>query len=162
MLEKIFGSGLPEVPEPEPQKLFDREQTAHLTITTSRGTVDVTIATFSAMTGWRIERSAKDYFSDKIDRVMAFSDAVLSHASISGVPLDNEAAQNELLERLQNVRAVFEAVLEHNGIDLQAHHVLRDDLAAFSANIGKSIVMYQDAVMRPLIEEMNKKGGTPR
>ncbi|WP_250534366.1 hypothetical protein [Caballeronia sp. AZ10_KS36] len=160
MLDKIFGSGLPEVPEPEPQKLFDREQTSTLTIETSRGPVEVAISTFSAMTGWRIERSAKDYFSDSIEKMMAFSDAVLAHASNGGTPLNSEAARNELLERWQNVSAVFEAVLEHNGIDLSLHHVMRDDLAAFSAKIAQGIIMYQDAVMKPLIEEMNKKGGT--
>ncbi|MDR5751130.1 MULTISPECIES: hypothetical protein [unclassified Caballeronia] len=161
MLDKIFRSGLPEVPEPEAQKLFDREQTARITITTSRGTVDVTIGAFSAMTGWSIEQHAKDYYSADDSTRQAFTNAVLSHASIGDKPLDSDAARNELLERWQNVRAVFEGVLEHNGIDLNLHYVMRDDLAAMCANIGKSIVMYQDAVMTPLIESL-KKGETPQ
>lgn len=119
MLDKIFGSGLPEVPEPEPRKLFDREQTATLDIESPRRPkVTVTLHTFSAMHGWEMKRKLRHWLLSRDDKLhVEFTLAALAYASIDGRTLDSKAAIDELLVEWQHVRAVFEAVMAHNGID---------------------------------------------
>ncbi|SAK95380.1 hypothetical protein AWB78_05334 [Caballeronia calidae] len=158
MLNKIFGSGLPEVPEPEPQKLFDKEQTTTTVITTSRGTVEVIIRTFSALTGWELRSYAKEFYSPDRDKFNAFTNAVLSHASIGGVALDSAAIQNEQLEKWQNVQAVFDAVLEHNGIEMNVAFALSNEIHVLGIQMGRTFVTSVDRILDPLRKMAEQEG----
>ncbi|MFX1674392.1 hypothetical protein PWR63_19345 [Paraburkholderia sp. A2WS-5] len=164
MLNKILGRGAKEAePQPaateqEPQKLFDREQTTSLTVTTSRGPVDVLIKTFSAMAGWEIKTHAKDFYSANTRRQRRFKKAVLAHASIGGVTLKNEQAANDLLERWPNVEAVFEAVLEHNGIEMDVAFVMANEIDLLGVQIGKAFIAAHERILEP-VRKMAVEGG---
>ncbi len=111
-------------------------------VTTPTGTKQVQLLTFAALDGWEIQKKFID-FAASTDAAFRreFTLEILAYAKImSGeveIPLTTGALIDNHLQSWQNVKAVFEAVLEHNGIDPKTHA----DRPEYWANVGSEIAI---------------------
>lgn len=100
----------------------------NIELTTPQGTIKViSIDKFPAMDGWDIqERFVQFAASHDKDFRREYTMEVLSYAKVvqadgGNLPLSTDALIDNHLGSWQNVREVFEAVLQQNGIDPKTH-----------------------------------------
>lgn len=98
-----------------------------LEITNSSGQKrQIKIELFPALDGWEIQQRFIDFAaSGDRDFRRAFTLEVLKYAKVvngeQDIPLTTDALIDNHLQSWQNVQAVFEEVLMHNGIDPKTH-----------------------------------------
>lgn len=115
-------------------------------------TIRAKVHHFSALGGWEMRRRYREYLESKDSNFrMAFIVGALSHVSIADengdVFLSNADAINAQLENWQNIDKVFNALMEYNGIQIDAAEFERrrwqeagEDLAAsFLAAVQSTI-----------------------
>jgi hypothetical protein len=95
--------------------------TNQISVTTSAGDRIVTLNVFPALEGFELDRRYRTDYKVQPDRHVRreYTLAVLSHAECNGASLATPDHINASLESWKNVEAVFQAVLNFNGVDLE-------------------------------------------
>jgi hypothetical protein len=90
-------------------------------IPTKTGDRTITLSVFPALEGFELDRRYRVDYKLQADRYVRreYTLAVLSYASYGDTPLATPDAVDSALENWKNVEAVFHAVLNFNGVDLE-------------------------------------------
>lgn len=123
-------------------------------ITDNKGAIKtIKIGRFKAMDGWELQsRFVSFAASTDKDFRRAFTMEILAYASIidsaGEIPLITDAVVDNHLQRWENVREVFEAILTENGIDPATHA----NNPSYWAEAGNQMAMAFLAACSELVE----------
>ena len=138
------------------------ELTRNLTFETTTGETTVELRMFGALHGWDMQRryitfAGSDAKNDA-DFRKEYTMEVLQFATVLKgelrIPLSTPDLIENHLQSWQNLELVFKAVLEHNGIDPEAHAARANVWADNGAEMATSFMAALSTVMTPAIESM--------
>ena len=136
-----------------------------ITLETSRGPIKVIPIHFDAIEGWEIKKQLKFYLESSEDEKGAllrkrFTLRVLSYAEIiegnNSFRLNSIDDVNARLENWMNIQAVFNHVLEFNGIEPEMAAEVDAQAAKIGVAMGEGFWAQCLSMMNPLIEQYVK------
>lgn len=128
----------------------------------ANGKIHVVVKSFPALVGWEMQHDFVTFIrSTDRDFRRQFTFAVLEYACVirNGIEqsLKTDALVNNNLERWENVQAVFNAVLEHNGIEPQTFAAQMESWAnEAGSKLAIAFIAAASDLMGPALENMQR------